>query len=257
MWFIIAYLEVKDKKIHYVLRESGKSKALIFIHGSGGNANVWSHQLNLNIEYDIISLDLPSHGKSSIFSDLSLELFVDTLNKLIVSLKYKEVILCGHSLGGAVIQSYYFSHPNKVKSLILVGTGGRLRVSPIILESLTHNYQEFVKALPSGAFYRKTSKNIIDAYIGESSKIGPEVTFQDFSICDKFDMLKKTSSINVPCLIIVGAGDKLTPIKYSNYFHEKINVNEYKIIQEAGHMVMIEKPDELNKEIEDFIQNYL
>lgn len=251
------YLEVKDKKIFYVLRESGKSKALIFIHGSGGNSNVWSHQLNLDIEYDIISLDLPSHGKSSKFLELSLEIYVDILKKLISSLKYEEIILCGHSLGGAIIQSYYFSHPSKVKALILVGTGGRLRVSPIILESLTHNYQEFLKTLPSGAFYRKTPKKIIDTYISESSKIGPEITFQDFSICDKFDMLEKTSSINVPCLIIVGAGDKLTPIKYSNYFHENIKVNEYKIIQEAGHMVMLEKPDEFNKEIEDFIYNYL
>jgi len=212
--------------------------------------------LNLEIDYDIISIDLPSHGKSSHFSELSLILYVDILNKLIISLKYKEVILCGHSLGGAVIQSYYFAHPSRVKALILVGTGGRLRVSPIILESLANNYQEFLKALASGAFYRKTSKDIIEAYISESSTIGPDVTFQDFSICDKFDTLEKTSTINIPCLIIVGAEDKMTSVKYSNYFHENVNINEFKIIQEAGHMVMLEKSDEFNKVIQDFIQKY-
>jgi len=183
-------------------------------------------------------------------------LYVDILNKLIISLKYKEVILCGHSLGGAVIQSYYFTHPSRVRALILVGTGGRLRVNPIILESLANNYQEFLKALASGAFYRKTSKDIIEAYISESSTIGPDVTFQDFSICDKFDTLEKTSTINIPCLIIVGAEDKITPVKYSNYFHENVNINEFKIIQEAGHMVMLEKSDEFNKVIQDFIQKY-
>ena len=165
--------------------------------------------------------------------------------------------MCGNSLGGAVIQSYYFTYPSKISALILVGTGGRLRVAPIILESLANNYEEFLKTLLSGAFYRKTSKNIIEAYISESSTIGPEVTFQDFSICDKFDMLEKISSIKIPCLIIVGAEDKLTPVKYSNFFHEKININEYKIIQEAGHMVMLEKTDEFNKVTEDFIQKYL
>lgn len=199
---------------------------------------------------------MPSHGKSSKFSELSLKLYVYILNTFITSLKYEDVILCGHSLGGAVIQSYYFTHPSRVRALILVGTGGRLRVSPVILESLTTNYQEFLKALPSGAFYRKTSKDIIEAYISESSTIGPDVTFQDFSICDKFDTLEKTSSINIPCLIIVGAEDKMTPMKYSNYFHENININEYKIIQKAGHMVMLEKSEEFNKVIEDFIQKY-
>jgi len=172
------------------------------------------------------------------------------------SLKYEDVILCGHSLGGAVIQSYYFTYPSKVKALILVGTGGRLRVSPIILESLTSNYPEFLKALPSAAFYEKTSKEIIAAYINESSTITPDVTFQDFSICDKFDTLEKTSSINIPCLLIVGAEDKMTPVKYSDYFHKNIRINEYKIIQDAGHMVMLEKSDEFNNVIEDFIQKY-
>ena len=165
--------------------------------------------------------------------------------------------MCGHSLGGAVIQSYYFTHPTNIRALILVGTGGRLRVNPIILESLKNDYDEFIKALPSGAFYRKTSKITIEEYIKESSTTGPEVTFQDFSICDKFDLLEKISSIDIPCLIIVGAEDKLTPVKYSDYFHEKIKINEYKIIQEAGHMAMLEKPDEFNKSIVDFIKNYL
>jgi len=188
---------------------------------------------------------------------LSLNLYVDILNKLITSLKYEEVILCGHSLGGAIIQSYYFTHPKKISALILVGTGGRLRVDPLILKSLKNDYQGFLRALPSGAFYSKTSKITIESYISESSMTGPEVTFQDFSICDKFDMLKKTSSIDIPCLIIVGAEDKLTPVKYSNFFHEKININEFKIIEEAGHMVMIEKPDEFNRVTIDFIKKYL
>ncbi|MHA1670847.1 MAG: alpha/beta fold hydrolase [Promethearchaeota archaeon] len=252
----MTYIEINSKKIFYDIKESGKEKALIFIHGSGGNSNSWSNQLKLEIDYDIIALDLPSHGKSSKFSELSLNLYVDILNELIISLNYKEVILCGHSLGGAVIQSYFFTHPSRVKALILVGTGGRLRVSPIILKSLANNYQEFLKALPSGAFYRKTSKEIIETYINESSTIGPDITFQDFSICDKFDMLEKTSSINIPCLIVVGGEDKMTPVKYSDYFHKKISINEYKIIQEAGHMVMLEKSDEFNKVIQDFIQKY-
>ena len=77
------YLKVEDKKIFYVIRESGNSKALVFIHGSGGNSNTWKNQLNLDVDNDLIGLDLPSHDKSDKFSDLSLGLYVDVVHTLI------------------------------------------------------------------------------------------------------------------------------------------------------------------------------
>jgi pimeloyl-ACP methyl ester carboxylesterase len=83
------------------------------------------------------------------------------------------------------------------------------------------------------------------------------IVYHDFNICDKFDTLEKTHSINIPCLIIVGKYDKLTPVKYSNYFLEKIKNSELAVIDDAGHMVMVEKPLEFNKALENYLNNYL
>jgi len=249
------YLEIENKKIFYVIKESGKSKAIIFIHGSGGNSDTWKNQLNLDIEYDIVALDLPSHDKSDNFSDLSLSLYVDVVHHLIKSLKYESVILCGHSLGGAIVQQYYFTYPKEVSGLILCGTGGRLRVAPFILNLLKKNYRDYLNSLPAGAFYRTTSKEIVDLYIQETAKISAEVTYRDFKICDNFDVLSKLDTIEVPCLIIVGKQDKLTPVKYSEFSHNKIKNSELHIINKAGHMVMLEKPNEVNQAIENFISD--
>jgi pimeloyl-ACP methyl ester carboxylesterase len=250
------YLEIEEKKIFYRLRESGRKKALIFIHGSGGNSNTWKNQLDLDIDYDLVALDLPSHDKSDDFSDLTLNLYMDVVHQLINFLGYKKVVLCGHSLGGAVIQRYYFTYPNEVSGLILCSTGGKLRVTPFILDSLKNNYSKFLENLPAGAFYSSTPKKLIDLYVKETSKIGAEVTFKDFKICDNFDALENLSSIDVPCLIIVGKQDQLTPVKYSEYFHDKIKNSELYIINKAGHMVMVEKPVEFNQSIKDFISKY-
>ena len=250
------YLKVEDKKIFYVIRELGNSKALVFIHGSGGSSNTWKNQLNLDIEYDLIALDLPSHDKSENFSELSLNLYVDVVHQLINTLKYETVILCGHSLGGAIVQQYYFTYPKEVSGLILCNTGGRLRVAPFILNSLKGNYQEYLDSLPAGEFYSATPKETIKLYIQETSKISAEVTYKDFKICDGFDVLNKLSTIEVPCLIIVGKQDKLTPVKYSEFFRNKIKNSELHIINEAGHMVMLEKPNEVNQAIENFISNH-
>ncbi|MHA1297536.1 MAG: alpha/beta fold hydrolase [Promethearchaeota archaeon] len=47
--------------------------------------------------------------------------------------------------------------------------------------------------------------------------------------------------------------DKLTPVKYSTYFDEKIERSKLVVIEKAGHMVMLEKPGELNRVITEFI----
>ncbi len=250
------YLKVEDKKIFYNIRESGKSKALVFIHGSGGSSYTWKNQLNLDIEYDLIALDLPSHDKSDNFSELSLNLYVDVVHQLINTLKYETVILCGHSLGGAIVQQYYFTYPKEISGLILCNTGGRLRVAPFILNSLKDNYQEYLDSLPAGEFYSATPKETIKLYIQETSKISAEVTYKDFKICDGFDVLNKLSTIEVPCLIIVGKQDQLTPVKYSEFFRNKIKNSELHIINKAGHMVMLEKPNEVNQAIENFIYSH-
>ena len=165
------------------------------------------------------------------------------------------MILCGHSLGGAIIQSFYFNYPNNVNKLILVGTGARLRVSQEILGSLKTNYEKFLKGLPIGAFSRNTTANIINEYVKETSRIGPVITYQDFSICDKFDTMNLTSTIKIPSIIVTGKEDKLTPVKYANYFKEKIPNSKLYIIEKAGHMVMIERPMQLNEIIKENIDS--
>jgi pimeloyl-ACP methyl ester carboxylesterase len=250
------YFEIEGKKIFYRIREFDKNKALIFIHGSGGNSNTWKNQLDLDVDYDLVALDLPSHDKSDNFSDITLNLYIDVVHQLIDFLGYKKVVLCGHSLGGAIIQQYYFTYPNEVSGLILCGTGGKLRVAPFILDSLKNNYNKFLENLPAGAFYRSTPKELIDLYVKETSRVGAEVTHTDFKICDKFDVLEKLNSIDIPCLVVVGKQDQLTPVRYSEYFHDKIKNSELSIINKAGHMVMVEKPLEFNLAIKDFISKY-
>jgi pimeloyl-ACP methyl ester carboxylesterase len=226
---------------------------LILIHGAGGNSNIWENQFYLKIDYNIIALDLPSHNKSSKFPELSLDLYVDVVKVLIDSLKSKQLVLGGHSMGGVVIQEYYFRYPQEVSALILCATGGRMRVSQIIFDSIKPDYQKYLNSLGTGTFYRKTSKEIIDNQVLEASQIDPDVTYRDFKICDAFDTLDKTHKIEVPCLIICGKYDKLTPVKYSQFFDDKIKNSEFSLIDKAGHGVMLEKPKEVNQAIENFL----
>ena len=63
--------------------------------------------------------------------------------------------------------------------------------------------------------------------------------------------------IKIPCLIICGKDDKMTPPKYAMYFNDKIQQSDLILIDKAGHIVMLEKPEEVNQAILNFIDNYL
>ena len=77
------YFKIEDKKIYYNIKKSGSNRAIIFVHGSGGSSYTWKNQVKLDVDYDLIALDLPSHDKSDSFSDLSLNLYVDVVRQLI------------------------------------------------------------------------------------------------------------------------------------------------------------------------------
>ena len=198
---------------------------------------------------------MPSHFKSEYYSKVSFGLYLEAVIGLIDHLRYQEVILCGHSLGGAIAQAYYFKYPNDLKALILVGTGARLRVSPVILEATQKDIKQYIDTIPAGAFFKKTSEDIINRFVSDASKLKPAVIFADYKICDGFDTLENTSKINIPCLIISGKNDVLTPVKYSQFFKEKIKNSELVIIKNAAHMVMLEKPEEVNKSIKKFVNS--
>lgn len=249
------FFEFKGKNIFYQIIEKKATKAIIFVHGSGESSYSWKEQVyQLNLDYSIIAIDLPSHGKSGDFKKLSLDLYVDVVKNLIEYLSLREVVLAGHSLGGAIVQSYYLKYPEKVSGLILCSTGAKLRVSNVILNSTKNNFKEYLDSVPVGAFYRKTSKEVIQEFIEEAEKTAPKVVHADYSICDKFDIMKKVKTIRVPCLIIVGKADRLTPVKYSLYFKDNIEKAELVIIDKAGHMVMLEKPEDFNLAVAEFIE---
>lgn len=256
------FIIYKNKSLHYRIKtpkhRDNEDHALILIHGSGENSMVWKNQLEgLDLSIPLITVDLPSHGDSDYIEaeTLSLDFYVDAIKTLKEALNLKSVILGGHSLGGAIVQSYYFRYLEDITGLILISTGGRLRVSPRILNHVKTDFDQFINTISVASFYRKTPEDLIEPYIEEISKVEPEVIHKDFKICDEFDILDKVGEIKVPCLILVGKADKLTPVKYQKYFDNYIDDSKLVIIDKAGHSVMLEQPSEINNQIEAFIES--
>jgi pimeloyl-ACP methyl ester carboxylesterase len=81
----------------------------------------------------------------------------------------------------------------------------------------------------------------------------PEITRDDYLACDRFDVMDKVGTIDIPTLIVSGAADELTPPKYGAYLQFRIRGASHTIIPDAGHMMALEKPDEFTKAVTAFI----
>lgn len=227
--------------------------AIIFVHGSGGSAATWFMQLrDLSNDFHIIALELNGHGKSPDRSHANtIESYLIDIDEIVT--QYEKPVLAGHSMGGALSQLYALSHSEKISGIILVGTGAKLRVAPIIFDMLENNFEGYVDAAGSYMFCEDTSSELIEASKIEIRKCKPNIINRDFAACDEFNVMEMISDISLPALILVGEQDIMTPVKYSNYLHEKLPSSTIHVIEKAGHSVMLEQPRQFNAHIKEWM----
>ena len=245
------YVTVKGNNIYY---EStiGNSLPIVLVHGAGGSSRRWSEQLSIfDRQYSSWAMDLPSHGKSEGSLLSNIKDMTEFIDDFIGALCLGKFILVGHSMGGAIAQEFALQYPEKLRGLILIGTGARLKVSRDILSTLAAGQMPFKDA--NHLYGSSTSVYKREEAMQEMNEHSPAVYWADFEACDKFDRALNVEQIKVPSLIIVGDEDVMTPVKYSQFLKSNLLNSQLKIIKGAGHMCMQEKPTEVTELIENFI----
>lgn len=102
---------------------------LVFVHGLGGGYSNWAYQTrHLRHKYDLLLVELPSHGRTSAkISDM--EPTFDTVSDLILNtmdhLGVQKATFVGVSLGTLIVKHLVFHHPERVDKYILIGPIGK------------------------------------------------------------------------------------------------------------------------------------
>ena len=225
---------------------------LIFIHGSGGVGDCWYYQKQFFLDAD--TPDLPGHPAGNICTDI--DKYVDWLHEYIQAEKYKDVVLAGHSLGGGIVLLHALNYPGDLKAIIPVGSGARLRVLPMIIEAIKSKLddpQGWLKDLVA-PLYATVDEKTRQMLMPKFRAVGPAAQLNDFLCCDKFDIMDKVGLINLPALVVVGDQDNMTPPKYSQYLAKNMPNCKMSVIEGAGHLAFLEKPQEVNTAIDKFLK---
>ena len=227
---------------------------LIFIHGAGGSHVLWQGQVDgLSGKVNAVAIDLPGHGDSKGDGMGTIEDYARAVADFTRAIEAPKPVPCGLSMGGAITQQLLLDHPDACCAGILIGTGARLRVQPLILKTVEENFGGYVESFLAFAASEKTDPERLRPISEATARGTPQVALGDFKACDAFDVMERLPSIVVPVLVITSEEDKLTPPKYGIFLEEKIKTASRVHIQDAGHLVPAEKPDEVNQAILDFL----
>jgi len=250
----VPYLDVGLDRLFYARRVRGQPINVLFVHGAGGRHQIWGHQLQHLKAANTYALDLPGHGQSGGDGRRSIEAYRDVVVAFLDAAGLERTVLVGHSMGGAITQSFALSYPERLDGIVLVGTGARLRVLPAILDGLSSNFAGTVQLITGHAYSQQADPELVAQGQAELLDNRPEVVHGDFLACDRFDLMARVSDISVPTLVICGVEDALTPPRYAAFLHEAVPQAKLTLIDGAGHMVMLEQPEATTQAIARFLR---
>jgi pimeloyl-ACP methyl ester carboxylesterase len=224
---------------------------LLFIHGSGFTGDVFAAQMAAFPGAH--APNLPGHDAPG--EPASVDEFAAFIESYIGERGLTNVVLAGNSLGGAVALECALRGSAAIAGVILLGSGARLRVAPAIFEQLERDFEEAAAYLAT-LFFAEPAPALVDAAAARLRRTGQAQVLRDFRACDAFDATGRLDRLRVPLLALTGVADRLTPPKFAQFFADRVEGARARILPEAGHLLMLERPNETNAEIRAFAEQF-
>ena len=250
------FTEIWGHRIRYIKsKDGGNPIAVLFIHGLGSAADRWMDLPEaISFYFGAYALDLIGFGKSDKPTSLSYNIleFVEFLREFIRKelIKYGEIILVGHSLGGYIACEFVIKYPTLVRKLVLIDSSGMLdKPTPLLAEyldvAMNPSYDRvmsvFRKMLGNPLFVSPLVAEIfINNISNEPAKNAFRMTLENSANTQiRHERLQK---IKIPTLIIWGVEDRVIPMEHAEIFRKNIVGSKLVKIERAGHAPFVEKP---------------
>jgi pimeloyl-ACP methyl ester carboxylesterase len=258
------FAPVEGTRLFYELKGAGPT--LVLIHGGQMDSRMWDDQFAAFAKrFTVLRYDVRGYGGSfrpdRLYSD------ADDLAALLDYLKVQKAHLVGLSLGGRVATDFALAHPKRVSALVLAGPG-LAGYEPPKAEEEELRMWDLVKAARDEGPERVTELWLKDPYMApamEQPRLAPRLQrlARENAHCwlgnpvlqrsPRPPAAKRLNEIKVPTLLVLGDRD-VPQIKATVETLEKgLGESKKVVIKGAGHMVNMEKPDEFNRAVLEFL----
>lgn len=240
-------------------RESGTGPALVCLHGSAANHHTYDPLVDARPGRACYAINLPGRlGTAGPALDTVAEL-ESFLAAFVESEVEGDYVVAGHSLGGGVaIEHALTSASDRLKGLVLLATGARLRVHPMILQIMEQAESTGMRpGLPPGLHEPGADPAILEQSANALALTPIATGACDWRAANAFDRMSQLQDIQVPSLILVGSEDALTPPKYAKHLATHMPNSTLHVFDGATHSLMMDRALAVSEAIEDFYQRQI
>lgn len=259
---------IKINEITVDYRDQGTGPAVIFLHAFPLNQSMWNDQTSaLSNRYRTITMDLRGFGGSDApQGPYLMDQMAADVRALITALNIEQAVLVGLSMGGYISLAFCRDYPDAIRAMVLADT----RAGADTPEARDRRLKSAVKAETDGA--AAIAAEVVPSLLGRTSlESRPAVVerVRDMieanspvgiagaqrGMAERVDSTTVVAAINFPVMVIVGAEDTLTPISEAEKLRDSIPGARLTIIEQAGHLSNVERPEEFNTVLKQFIDS--
>lgn len=256
----------------YAYEVVGSGSPILLLHGFTGTRSTWEAFVEAwSDKFQIITLDLPGHGETTIPSPRTMEEFCHDLAQFCAQLELTSLHLVGYSMGGRTALSFAMQYPSLIRSLTLASASPGLRSNQerltrqeqdeMLAKKLeTEGIEQFVnywENLPLFATQQRLPHHVQKAIRQErlsQSPTGLAASLRGMGTGMQPSWWDHLGELVCPTLLIVGSLDHKF-VKLNKQMEKHIKQGQLNIIDGVGHAVHIEQPTTFNQIVGHFIQS--
>jgi len=272
----LSTIDVDGVPVNYVdVGERNDQRPIVYVHGLSGQWQNWLENiLRFSGDRRVVALDLPGHGLTPMPTEqITIEYYGRVVAELCRRLDLGPVVLVGNSMGGYISAEVAIKAPELVERLVLVSSAGIsqreaprdqvLRVGRI----LTIATRASTAQRRRYAARPKLRHWLLSAVVRHPTKLGPDVAFEGLlkgsgkpgffdalTACLDYDFLDRLPEIGCPTLVIWGEEDGIIPVQDADRFIELIRGSHKVILEDTGHVAMVERPVTFNDQLAEFME---
>jgi len=235
-------------KLHF--EKMGRGIPYILLHGYALDHHIWLPvEERMRSQVEVILPDLRGHGESPApQGTYTMQSMAEDILLLMNDLSIDQAIIAGHSMGGYVALAFAGKYPDRLLGFALVASHvyadqpdkkeARL-VDIQRVENMT--ISELLKDMPKKLSRDPIVSSECEALIAKMGKNGIKGVLG--GMAERPDSIDVLKNLGIPAVIIAGIDDQFIPIEVSREMAQQMKTPWIVEIEQAGHMLMMEKPD--------------
>ena len=256
-------LKQNGYSIHYYISGDTSNELIVFLHPAFADHRCFDKQIDFfSKNYRVITIDLLGHGLSKVENAKEkIDFSTEHINSIITIEGHKNSHFVGVSMGTLIAQYYALKYPAKVLSMTLLG-GYDINADnkEIAKAQRIENIKWIFKALFSMNAFRRyvasvsLNNSLEQARFYEMASLFTRKSFMVMSGLSNIIKPRENIKREYPLLIISGDKDIGLAKRMSKKWHDTELTSKYYLIKGAGHCANMDKPDEFNNLVADFIK---